>query len=144
MNDAKYQTHFFASPPPKPRFQFDGGFSIALFFADYEPAVDYYSEVLGPPTYVEGEYTRSWQIGPCWLTLLKGQNGSPQNMELIFQLSTPAEAEKLQQAFIQAGGVGPAPSDQIMHIPVRYCPVCDPFGTDLLLISPLNQETNKS
>jgi hypothetical protein len=45
-------------------------------------------------------------------------------------------ADRLQAAFIAAGGAGPEPTDTLMYEPVRYCPVRDPFGTDLLIISP--------
>lgn len=34
-------------------------------------------------------------------------------------------------------GEGTAPSDQLMCRPVRFCPVRDPFGTELLVISSL-------
>ena len=50
-------------------------------------------------------------------------------------METPAEAERLQRAFIEAGGEGPAPTDQLMYEPIRSCPVRDPFGTELLIIS---------
>ena len=138
MDNDTEQQPFMTNPPPPSRYNFSIAFSVALFFEPYEAAVHYYTEVLGPPAYVEGGGTHSWRIGPGWLTLLKWKSGKPQNVELIFQLDTPADAEQLQQAFITAGGQGPAPSDQIMHEPVRYCPVQDPFGTNLLIISPLN------
>ncbi|MCB8953671.1 MAG: hypothetical protein H6650_16825 [Ardenticatenales bacterium] len=45
--------------------------------------------------------------------------------------------EPLQTAFFAAGGAGIAPSDQLMYEPIRACPVTDPFGTNILIISPL-------
>jgi hypothetical protein len=52
-------------------------------------------------------------------------------------MKTPQEAERLQSAFLEAGGNGASPSDQLMYDPVRYCPVQDPFGTAILIIASL-------
>jgi hypothetical protein len=71
------------------------------------------------------------------LTLLKGKKGNPKNVELNIIMQTPQEADRLQAAFIEAGGVGEPPSDQLMYEPIRFCPVVDPFGTNILIISPL-------
>ena len=87
--------------------------------------------------YSEGKSTRGWPIGTGWLTLLRGKAGNPKNVEVTLIVATPAEADALQQAFIAAGGEGPTPSDELMYAPVRYCAVQDPFGVDLLIISPL-------
>ena len=102
----------------------------------FDQAVSYYAQVLGPPAYVEGAGTRGWPIGSGWLTLLRGTSGNPRNVEVTFRVETVQEAERLQRAFIEAGGTGQEPSDQLMYEPVRFCPVRDPFGTDLLVISP--------
>jgi hypothetical protein len=137
MDYETYKNKYFTDPPPKQRYSFTGNFGVTLFYQDYAAAVAYYERVLGPPTYVEGEGTRGWGIGQGWLTLLKGSAGNPRNLEITFVVSTSAEAEALQQAFIEAGGSGPAPSDELMYDPIRYCAVTDPFGVDLLIISPL-------
>ena len=52
-------------------------------------------------------------------------------------MQSPAEADRLHAAFIAAGATGPAPSDQLMYEPVRFCPVIDPFGTEILVYAPL-------
>ena len=96
---ATYHRKHFVDPPPPPRFAFEGSFNLALYFADYEAAVQFYERVLGPPAYVEGTGTRSWTIGPGWLTLLRGKDGSPRNVETIFAMRTPGEAERLQARF---------------------------------------------
>jgi hypothetical protein len=132
-----YRNQFFANPAPQPRFTFVGLHGLTLYFANYAAAVDYYQRVLGPPAYVEGEDTRGWRIGDTWLTLLKGIAGSPQNVEVTFVMQTPEQAERLQAAFIEAGGSGEVPSDQLMYEPIRYCPVKDPFGTHILVLCPL-------
>ena len=137
MDYFEYRKAYFTDPTPEPRFQFERTFGISLYFEDFDAAVQYYSQVLGPPAYVEGKGARDWQIGGGWLTLLKGLAGNPQNVELTFRVATPGEAEQLQQAFITAGGEGPAPSDELMYEPLRFCPVRDPFGTELLIVSPL-------
>jgi hypothetical protein len=137
METEEYRKSFYSEPPPEPRYQISGISGVALFIEDFDAAVEYYQQVLGPAAYVEGKGTMGWRIGSGWLTLLLGKSGAPQNMELILSMETPEQAERLQHAFIEAGGEGPPPSDQLMYEPVRYCPVRDPFGTDLLIISPL-------
>lgn len=138
MDYEAYRSAYFAEPAPAPRYRFSGSFGVTLYFEDYEAAVAYYEEVLGPPAYVEGEGTRGWPIGAGWLTLLFGRSGNPRNVEVTFQMEDQEEAEQLQRAFIAAGGEGPAPSDQLMYRPVRSCPVRDPFGTELLIVAPLD------
>jgi hypothetical protein len=137
MNYQEYRAAYFADPMPEPRYRFSGSFGVTLFFEEFDSAVGYYRQVLGPPGYVEGAGTRGWAIGSGWLTLLQGKSGNPRNVEVTLQVETPEEAERLQRAFIETGGQGPAPSDQLMYEPVRSCPVRDPFGTELLIISPL-------
>jgi hypothetical protein len=118
-------------------FAFLGISGVALYFADYGAAVTYYQQVLGPPDYTEGEGTREWQLGSTALTLLKGRAGNPRNVEVILTMQSPEAAEALQATFIAAGGVGEAPSNQVMGRLMRYCPVRDPFGTELLIVCPL-------
>jgi hypothetical protein len=138
MDYDTYRQKFYTTPPPQPRFSFTGLHGLTLYFAGYTRAVAYYQRVLGTPAYVEGDGTRGWQIGATWLTLLRGTEGSPQNVEVMIAMQTPAEAERLQAAFVEAGGSGQAPSDQLMYVPVRSCPVTDPFGTNILITSPLD------
>lgn len=128
---------YVAFPSPEPRFRFRMAGGPVLFFAEYLQALAYYIEVLGEPGYAEGSGTRGWAIGDSFLTLLRGGDGAPRNTEVGLIMETPAEAERLQAAFIAAGGAGPAPSDQLMYEPIRYCPVTDPFGTELLIYAPL-------
>ena len=137
MDYEAYRSAYFTDPAPEPRYRFSGSFGVTLYFEAYDAAVAYYSDVLGPPAYVERDGTRGWPIGAGWLTLLRGKSGNPRNVEVTFQVTDPEEAERLQRAFLDAGGQGPAPSDQLMYRPVRSCPVRDPFGTDLLIVSPL-------
>ena len=137
MEYEQYAAKFFVQPVPEPRFDFTGLFGTTLFYKDFEAAVVYFTAVFGPPAYVEGAGTRGWPIGDGWLTLLQAQAGNPQNVEITFTVSTPAEAERLHTAFIQAGGQGEVPSNQLMYAPIRYCSVTSPQGTRLLIISPL-------
>lgn len=133
MDYESYRKKFFVHPRPEPRFEFVGLHGMTLYFSDYTAAVEYYRRALGPPAYVEGQGTRGWQIGGTWLTLLHGTTGNPQNVEVTFVMRTPREAERLQAALVEAGGEGEAPSDQLMYEPVRYCPVRDPFGTNIMI-----------
>lgn len=138
MDYQSYKKKFFIQPPPKSRFELRGFFQVALFFNQYQAALDYFTKVLGPPAYVEGDSTHGWCLGSGWLTLFPANSGNPGNMELTIHAASPGEAERLQQAFIEAGGSGEPPSDQLMYEPIRYCHVKDPFGTDILIISPIN------
>lgn len=137
MDYEQYQQAFFTQPSPKPRFQFTGSFGVTLFYEAFVEAVGFFTAVFGPPAYVEGTGTRGWPIGEGWLTLLQGNAGNPQNVEITFTVATPAEADRLHAAFLQAGGEGEAPSNQLMYAPIRYCSVTSPQGTPLLVISPL-------
>ena len=140
MDYESYRKAYFVDPAPEPQFEFAGLHGVALFFEDYEAAVDYYSRVLGPPVYVEGQFTRGWRIGNTWLTLFPKETGSPTNAEIHFYMKTPAEAERLQAAFIEAGGSGEPPTDALMFEPIRFCSVQDPFGTKILTVSHLPSE----
>lgn len=139
MDYETYKEKYFVKPQPESRFDFLGLNGIALFFEDYQAALDYYTAVLGPPAYVEGPYTRGWRLGNSWLTLFPSKGGNPRNVELTINMPTPEDAECLQRAFIEAGGTGQPPSDQLMYEPVRYCAVVDPFGTEIIIISRLNE-----
>lgn len=139
MDYKSYKESYFANPEPDPKFDFIGFHGVALFFEEYGVAVAYYTSVLGPPVYVEGESTKGWRIGNTWLTLFLSKSGNPQNAELHFLVKTPEEANRLHGAFIKAGGKGDKPSDQLMYEPIRYCSVQDPFGTNILIVSRLPQ-----
>jgi hypothetical protein len=138
MNYAEYRKAFYTDPAPEPRYKFSAAFSVSLYFENYSAAGQYYSQVLGPPAYVEGEFTRGWPVGPGWLTLFKAASGNPVNAGVTFHMDSAEHAEALQQAFIEAGGEGPPPSDELMYEPVRFCLVNDPFGTELLIVSRIN------
>jgi hypothetical protein len=136
MDFDAYHRQFYTDPPPAPRFRYGGLHGATLFFGEYAAAVAFYSQVFGPPAYVEGDGTRGWRLGQTWLTLLAGE-GHPQAMEVTLAMPTPAEAEAVQAAFVAAGGQGQPPSDQLMYAPIRYCPATDPWGTAWLIVAPL-------
>ena len=137
MDYEAYRHRHFVDPEPNPRFGFQSVGGATLYFADFDAAVAYYTEVLGDPAYVEGAGTRGWRIGGSWLTLLAGGGGAPANTEIGFLMESVAEAERLHAAFIAAGGTGAEPTDALMYRPVRACPVTDPFGTEVLVYAPL-------
>lgn len=135
MDQDEYRRTYVVDPPPPQRFKYIDIFGTVLYYQDFEAAVDFYQAVLGPPGYIEGDHTRGWQIGYGWLTLLRGKNGNPSNVEVQFKVDGPEEAERMQRAFIDAGGKGDDPSDQLMFESVKFCPVKDPFGVDILVFS---------
>lgn len=130
-----YRKAFVVDPQPSQRYRFVSNFNVTLFYESFDEAVAFFAQVLGPAGYVEGENTIGWRIGAGWLTLLRGKQGNPKNVEVMFEVGDSAEAEKLQQAFIAAGASGPAPSNELMYDPVRYCPFVDPFGIDFLIFA---------
>ena len=144
MDYDEYRDSFVAEPPPEPRFRFKSAGGPVLFFSEIEAALAFYTEVLGEPGYAEGTGTRGWAIGSSFLTLLRGGDGAPRNTEIGFLMETPDEAERLHAAFIGAGGSGEAPTDQLMYEPIRYCPVTDPFGTDLLIYAALGKSSDSA
>ena len=75
------------------------------------------------------------------MTLLRGSDGNPHNVELTLELATVEEAERLQAAFVAAGGRGSPPADRLMYRPVCTCPVVDPFGTELMIVAALPDPT---
>jgi hypothetical protein len=140
MDFQAYREANFADPLPEPRFSFTGSFGATLYYEEYSAATAFYERVLGPPSFCEGAGTRGWRIGTGWLTLLQGKEGNPQNVEITLELPTASEAEALHSAFVAAGGMGSAPSDQLIYRPVRACPVIDPFGLEILIIGPLGMK----
>jgi len=134
MDYDSYRKAYFIEPQPSPKFDFIGLHGVALFFNDYEAAVTYYTTVLGEPAYVEGKYPHGWRIGTIWLTLFPAKSGSPNNTEIHFLVSNIDEVDRLYTAFIEAGGKGDPPSDQLMYEPLCYCSVQDPFGTNILIL----------
>ena len=139
MDYKSYIAKSFINPAPEPRYNFSGVFGVSLYYENYDAVIKYYEQVLGPPAYIEGDGTRGWRIGAGWLTLFQSEEGNPSNVGVTFVVETPAEAEALQRAFIEAGGAGPDPSDELMYEPVRFCLVNDPFGTEILIVSPLEK-----
>ncbi|MCB2223510.1 MAG: hypothetical protein KQH83_04970 [Actinobacteria bacterium] len=137
MDYDEYRARFYADPAPEPRFGFAGAGGPVLFVAPYAEAVAFYTRVLGPPGYVEGDTTRGWRIGSAWLTLFPAREGAPSNTEIGIVMETPGEADRLHAAFLAAGATGEAPTDQLMYEPIRSCPLIDPFGTRLLVYAPL-------
>ena len=139
MDFKTYKEKYFTEPAPLPRFEFKGILGVSLFFQPYEEAVKYYEQVLGPPAYSEGESTRGWRLGNTWLTLMRAEKGTPKNFDINLVMESPQEAGRLQQAFIDAGGSGQTPREDLMYEPVHICPVTDPFGTEILITSPVRQ-----
>lgn len=137
MDYSAYRDAHFVKPAPEARFTYTGAFGVTLFYEDFTAAMAYYEQVLGPPAYVEDDDTRGWKIGEGWLTLLKGESRTSRHVEVQVMVATPEEAERFQRAFLEAGGTGPPPSDQLMYEPIRSCPVRDPFGVDWLVFSRL-------
>lgn len=135
MDFQPYKKKYYVEPTPKQQFEFDGLQGAVLFIEDYSAAVDFYQQVLGPPAYVEGENTKGWQLGDTWLTLFPAKHGNPTNMELNIVMKTAKEADRLQQAFVDAGAQGSEAHDTIMYVPIHACPVTDPFGVSILIYS---------
>ena len=134
MDYEAYGKSFFTNPALLPRFEFADLFGITLYFEEYDEAVSYYSRVLGPPAYVEGDYTRGWRLGDIWLTLLRAAGGNPRNAEIQLMMANDDEASRLQAAFSEAGGDIDEPVEVLMYEAVKIYPISEPFGTAILLV----------
>lgn len=137
MDYEAYKKAFFVDPQPEQRFAFAGTRGMSISVKDYEAALAFYTEVFGPPAYVEGHDTSGWHLGDSWFTVFPSSAGGPTNSDVSLELKTPADAERLHAAFLAAGGSGEAPSDELMYVPLRFCPVKDPFGLQWILYAPL-------
>lgn len=140
MDEDAYRRAYYTEPAPQSRFRFSGLGGISLYIEQYEAAVAFYTAVLGPAAYREGEDTHGWRIGPDWVTLFPAEADGPANMDVTVRVETPADVTALREAFVAAGATGEPPSDQLMYEAVRYARVVDPFGTIWILVSPLAEE----
>lgn len=138
MDYEAYRKSFFAEPQPKPRFAFVGARGVSISVVEHDAALAYYTEVFGPPAYIEGEGIHGWLLADTWFTLFQGESGGPTNSDVSLQMQTTAEAERLHAALIAAGGNGEAPSDEIMYTPIRFCAVEDPFGLQWIVYASLS------
>lgn len=145
MDYDSYREAFFVQPPPEPRYKYNGMFGITLLMEEYESALSFYSSVLDPAAYVEGDSTRGWKIGDFWLTLLPAVSGNPQNSEIaaspngepVLAMDSFEKSRRLHEAFMDAGGEGEEPADELMYEPARLYPASDPFGTNILIVARL-------
>lgn len=109
---------------------------VALFFEEFEAAVRFYEAALGPPAYAEGDDTRGWNVGGAWLTLLRREGARPRDVEFTLPVRDADEADRLQASFVAAGAEGDPPRDTWMYEPLHLCAIRDPFGAEILIVSP--------
>jgi len=55
---------------------------------------------------------------------------------VTIEVATAAEADRLQQAYVRAGATASPAHNTLMYRPVRFCPVTDPFGTEIIIVAP--------
>ena len=115
---------------------------VSLYIKDFEKAIEYYSQIFGPPTYVEGK-TYGWPMGSTWLTLFpskfsSNKNTNPCNPEFAIQVNTPKAVDKLYKKFLAAGAQSYSSSDDNeMYEPMKYVCIDDPFGVRVDIYCPL-------
>ncbi|MBT3240551.1 MAG: hypothetical protein HON98_08720 [Chloroflexi bacterium] len=134
MDYEEYRKKYFVDPQPKQRFNFVGIHGVALYYEDYAEALAFWEKVIGPPNYVEGEFTHGWTVGNTLFTLFPSKDGNPKNVEVPFVVENPEDVDKLYGAFVEAGAVGEAPIDTLMYEHVRMAVLKDPFGVELSII----------
>ena len=115
MDYEEYRQKYFQEPPPRERFETQGVIGATLYYADYQAALDFVTEVFGEPVYQEGAHTRGWRLGRSWLTLFPSQGGNPTNIEVPIYLANAQELDRLYEAFIAAGPSGEAPQNTLMY-----------------------------
>lgn len=115
---------------------------VSLYIEQFDEAVEFYSHVFGPPSYVEGQL-RGWKMGATWLTVFHGADGpvgnaDPRNIEFAVQVAAPAEVDRLVARLVDAGArVFSAPRDTRMYETMRFACVDDPFGVRVDVYCPL-------
>ena len=115
---------------------------ISLYIKDFEKAIEYYTQILGPPQYVEGK-TIGWPMGSTWLTLFPSKYGNredsnPCNAEFAIQMGTPEAVDIMYNKFLEAGAMSYSkPTDTKMYEPMRFACVDDPFGVRVDIYCPL-------
>jgi len=134
MDYESYRKAYYANPAPEPRFKFAGLHGATLYYEDYQEALAFYTRVLGPPAYIEGEHTHGWQVGETWLTLFPSKAGNPINVEVQFHVISPEEVDRLYQTFLDAGAKGDPPVETLMYRPVRMAVLEDPFGATVSVV----------
>lgn len=141
LDAESYRARNFVVPPPEPRFPSARLGGSAVYVERYEEAIAFYTEVFGPPVYVEDGHTHGWRLGGTWLTVFPSDTGGPRNAELHVYLDTVAEAERLHRAIEAAGGTVEEPVDALMFEAVRFCQAWDPSGTPIVVLAPLGGRT---
>ncbi len=130
MDYETYRKTYFADPAPTPRFKMTRIGGVSLSILDFEKGVAFYSEVLGPSAYLEGEDTRGWPIGDTWLTMFPAEAGQVANAEFQIEVASPDEVDRLHATLLAAGAKeGQAPKNVLCYIPIRMAYSTDPFGT---------------
>ena len=137
MDFDEYKRKFYVQPAPPQKFKLSGLRGAAIYASPYEQALAFYTQVFGPPHYVEGETTHGWRLGDSWLSLFPSESGNPLNAELALHLDSADELDKLFAAFVEAGAEGDAPAETLMYVPVYAAFLQDPFGLAWTLVHEL-------
>ena len=114
--------------------------SILIGSEDPKRLVDYYSRVIGEPTFADGGEFTGWQIGSGFLTVgphseVKGRNTSPGR--IIWNIVTPdvqAEFDRMEAA---GGIVVTAPYEFEQAPGSRIATFEDPDGNYFQLMTPM-------
>lgn len=124
-------------------FTITGVFYPSFYIQEYEKAIAFYTQVLGPPK-ADEETIKGWHLGNTWLTLFPTSAGgnvpdaNPRNAEFAIQVAEPAQVDVLYQALIDAGATSCwEPEDTEMYEKMRFSCVDDPFGIRIDVICPL-------
>ena len=130
----------FSSDP----FKIVGVNYVSLYVKDLEAVIEFYSKILGPPTYEE-KNTYGFKMGTTWLTIFPSRYGTstesnPCNAEFAIQVAAPEAVDKLHERFLKAGAKEYcAPEDTTMYEPMRFSCVDDPFGVRIDIYCPVQE-----
>ena len=119
---------------------------VSLYLKELEPAITFYSQVLGAPDSVDEQaQIYGWRMGATWLTLLPSRastspESNPRNSEFAIQVTAVEEVDALYQALIAAGAKEcMTPTDTRMYEPMRFACVShffpDPQRSDHARVS---------
>jgi len=115
---------------------------VSLYIKDFDKATEYYTQILGPPKYVEGK-TNGWPMSSTWLTIVpskygSNENSNPCNTEFDIQMRSPEAVDRMYIKFLEAGAKSfSGPEDTKMYEFMRFACVDDPFGVRVDIYCPL-------
>jgi predicted enzyme related to lactoylglutathione lyase len=107
---------------------------ITLYYEDFEEAVQFYSQLFGPPEVGQQSHANGWRMGATWLTLFRAKAGptpgaNPCGTEFAVQVADPQDVDDLYRRMMELGAAEVMPPQNTeMYEPMRFACVDEPLG----------------